>query len=174
MNYSPPSFIVHQKSLWNLVLLAVLFLWQIYPPPFSYSLFSYYLSNWEVWNINHYWIVMQSLWSGRNSLLWNAWGNRKGLHDVTLPKKSIDQAFPGLQHKGAVSNHTSQRLKSSWVFINTVPKSFSMGISDAQKFAGLPFFGRTKAHGWATMQRLGLCSFTSQAKSILVTNTKNC
>lgn len=96
--------------------------------------------------------------------------NKKGLHDVTLPNKNINPAFPGLKHK--VYNHVPQRLKTSWVFINTVPKYFSMGISDAQKFAGLPFLGKTKARGWAMMWRLGLCSFTSQAKSISVTNTK--
>jgi len=68
--------------------------------------------------------------------------NKKGLHDVTLPKKNINQVFPVLMHKGAVSNSASQRVKTSRVFVSSGPKSFSVGISGAQKFASLSFFVR--------------------------------
>lgn len=88
--------------------------------------------------------------------------NKEGLHDVTVPKKIINQACAVHKHKGAVSSRASQWLKTSWVFTNSEPISFSMGISGAQKSAGFLFFVMAKALAWAAMQRLGSCSSTSQ------------
>lgn len=81
--------------------------------------------------------------------------NKKGLNDVTLPKKNIDQAFPGLKHKGTVSNHASQRLKpaeslsmlylrvSAWIFL------MLRNLLASHSLVGLKHMVEQQCGGWA-------------------------